>query len=34
MSLVAEQNRELLMENHQSHPTISKPFPKMNGTYV
>ena len=30
--LVAEQNNELLLKNHQSHPTGSTPFPEMNGT--
>ena len=28
--LVAEQNNELLMRNHQSHPTGSEPFPEVN----
>ena len=28
--LVAEQNNELLMKNHQSHPTRTKPFPEVN----
>ena len=28
--LVAEQNNELLMRNHQSHPTRSEPFPEVN----
>lgn len=28
--LVAEQNNELLMRNHQSRPTGSEPFPKVN----
>ena len=30
--LVAEQNNELLMRNHQSRPTGSTPFPEANGT--
>jgi hypothetical protein len=30
--LVAEQNNELLMKNHQSRPTGSQPFPEANGT--
>jgi hypothetical protein len=30
--LVAEQNNELLMKNHQSHLTGSQPFPEANGT--
>ena len=30
--LVAEQNNELLLKNHQSHPTGSTPFFEMNGT--
>jgi hypothetical protein len=30
--LVAEQNYELLMKNHQSRPTSSTPFPEANGT--
>ncbi|XP_052621782.1 uncharacterized protein LOC128127353 [Lactuca sativa] len=30
--LVAEQNNELLMKNHQSRPTGSSPFPEMNAT--
>ncbi|XP_065635567.1 uncharacterized protein LOC136070105 [Quercus suber] len=29
--LVAEQNNELLLKNHQSRPTGSTPFPKVNG---
>ena len=28
--LIAEQNNELLMRNHQSHPIGSEPFPKVN----
>ena len=28
--LVAEQNNELLMRNHQSRPTGSEPFPEVN----
>ena len=28
--LVAEQNNELLMQNHQSYPTGSEPFPEVN----
>ena len=32
--LMVEQNNEFLMKNHQSHPTGSKPFPKVNGTCV
>ena len=28
--LVAEQNNKLLMKNHQSRPTGTKPFPKVN----
>ena len=30
--LVAEQNNELLLKNHQSRPTGSTPFPEVNGT--
>ena len=30
--LVAEQNNELLMKNHQAHPTSSTAFPEMNDT--
>ncbi|KAL7608779.1 hypothetical protein Lser_V15G09947 [Lactuca serriola] len=30
--LVAEQNNELLMKNHQSRPTGSSPFPEVNAT--
>jgi hypothetical protein len=30
--LVAEQNNELLMKNHQFRPTSSTQFPKANGT--
>ncbi|KAL4653140.1 hypothetical protein ACB092_01G281200 [Castanea dentata] len=30
--LVAKQNNELLLKNHQSHPTDSTPFPEANGT--
>ena len=30
--LVAEPNNELLLKNHQSCPTGSTPFPKVNGT--
>ena len=30
MLLVAEQNNELLMKNHQSRPTGSAPFPEVN----
>lgn len=30
--LVAEQNNELLMKNHQSRPTGSSPFPEANAT--
>ncbi|XP_021719076.1 uncharacterized protein LOC110686796 [Chenopodium quinoa] len=30
--LVAEQNNELLMKNHESHPTGSTPFPEANVT--
>jgi hypothetical protein len=30
--LIAEQNNELLMKNHQSRPTGSSPFPKANAT--
>ena len=30
--LVAEQNNELLMRNHQSRPTGSSPFPEANAT--
>ena len=29
--LVAKQNNELLMRNHQSRPTRSKPFPETHG---
>ncbi|XP_024028194.1 uncharacterized protein LOC112093620 [Morus notabilis] len=32
--LVAEQNNELLMKNHQSHPTGSTPFPEANAASV
>jgi hypothetical protein len=32
--LVAEQNNEILMKNHQSHPISSKPFLEVNGTFV
>ena len=28
--LIAEQNNELLMKNHQSRPTGSEPFPEVN----
>ena len=28
--LVAEQNNELLMKNHQSRPTGTEPFPEVN----
>ena len=28
--LVAKQNNELLMRNHQSRPTASEPFPEVN----
>ncbi|KAK9705437.1 hypothetical protein RND81_07G056900, partial [Saponaria officinalis] len=28
--LVAEQNKELLMQNHQTHPTRSSPIPEVN----
>lgn len=31
--LVAEQNNELLMKNHESRPTGSSPFPEANVTY-
>jgi hypothetical protein len=31
---VVEQNNELLMKNHQSHLTCSKPFPEVNETLV
>jgi hypothetical protein len=31
---VVEQNNELLMKNHQSHLTCSKPFLEMNETFV
>ncbi|XP_074271304.1 uncharacterized protein LOC141595238 [Silene latifolia] len=30
--LVAEQNNELLMQNHQIHPTSSSPIPEVNAT--
>ena len=30
--LVAEQNNEILLKNHQSCPTGSTPFPEANGT--
>ena len=30
--LVAEQNNELLMKNHELYPTSSTPFPKVNVT--
>ena len=30
--LVAEQNNELLMKNHDSRPTGSAPFPEANAT--
>jgi hypothetical protein len=32
--LVAKQNNELFIKNHQSYPTGSKPFPEVNGTFV
>jgi uncharacterized membrane protein len=32
--LMAEQNNELLMKNHQSHLTGSKPFLEVNETFV
>ncbi|KAJ8750935.1 hypothetical protein K2173_016116 [Erythroxylum novogranatense] len=31
--LVAEQNNELLMKNHQSRPTGSTPFPEVNAAF-
>jgi len=31
--LLAEQNNELLMKNHESRPTGSSPFPEANATY-
>jgi hypothetical protein len=31
---MAEQNNELLMKNHQSHLTGSKPFLEVNETFV
>ena len=31
---MVEQNNELLMKNHQSHLTCSKPFPEVNETLV
>ncbi|XP_027096296.1 uncharacterized protein [Coffea arabica] len=30
--LLAEQNNELLLKNHESRPTIASPFPEANGT--
>ncbi|KAJ0039553.1 hypothetical protein Pint_27907 [Pistacia integerrima] len=30
--LVVEQNNELLLRNHQTHPTGSQPFPEVNAT--
>jgi hypothetical protein len=30
--LMAEQNNELLMKNHESRPTGSSPFPEVNAT--
>jgi hypothetical protein len=30
--LIAEQNNELLIKNHQSRPTGSSPFPEANAT--
>jgi hypothetical protein len=30
--LIAEQNNEFLMKNHQSRPTDSSPFPEVNAT--
>jgi len=32
--LVAEQNNELLMKNHKSHPRSSRPFLEVNGTFI
>ena len=32
--LVAEQNNELLMQNHNTRPTDSTPFPEANGTSI
>jgi len=32
--LMGEQNNELLIKNHQSHHTSSKPFPGVNRTFV
>ena len=32
--LVAEKNNELLLQNHQSHPTGSKAFPEANATFA
>jgi len=32
--LVAKQNNELLMKNYKSHPTSSRPFLEVNGTFI
>ena len=32
--LVSEKNNELLLQNHQSHPTGSKAFPEANATFA
>ena len=32
--LVAEQNDDLLMKNHENHPTRSTPLPEVNEVYV
>ena len=32
--LVAEKNNEILLQNHQSHPTGSKAFPEANATFA
>ncbi|GAV92146.1 UBN2 domain-containing protein, partial [Cephalotus follicularis] len=31
--LITEQNNELLLQNHESHPTSSAPLPEVNATY-
>ena len=31
---MVEQNNELLLKNHQSHPTKSMSFPEVNATFV
>ena len=32
--LITEQNNELLLKNHQSHPTVPMSFPEANATSV